>query len=307
MYEPQLPQYLRDLLEEMRRHLKPGRRGKLLPPTPEEDVEFWRMVDLFLDSVRREGLDVSMKRLAEMLDVGYQSLLNRYKMWEEAKKELGELASEPPALQVPGAESGGGEVTIIPPQPQRQPAQPQPPASPQPQAAPSPPLQGQPSEVIEIHPQVQLAMARAAIEVMKKRGEQITKEYAEELIKLGLHVFDRYAEWCYKHDFKNLKECVDHVFQNFDSMEQENEELKARLGELEERYEHLKRFAQRLLRKTLGQPDPERVIGVVGVYIDRIMGSCLDPDTAYAIAYRLLDLLDRLLNAYYQDGRIAAL
>ena len=99
-----------------------------------------------------------------------------------------------------------------------------PPQTPQPpqQQQASLQQQPQPQETIEIHPQVQLAMARAALDVMKKRGEQITKNVAEELIKLGLHVFDKYTEWCHKHGFKDLKACVDHVFENFDSMEQEN-------------------------------------------------------------------------------------
>ena len=285
MSGPPLPQYLRDLLEDLRRRLKPGRK-KPQPPEPEEDVEFWRMLDLFLESARREGINISMKTLADMLNVGYQALLNRYRMWNETKSQL-----ESMGLETPPPPGGGGDVTIIPPHVRQPPQQ--------------PPAEARPGETIEINPQVQLAMAKAALDVMKKRGEQITKDFAEELIKLGLHVFDRYAEWCHKHDFKNLKDCVDYVFKNFDSMEQENEELKTRLGELEEKYEHLKKFAQRLFAKTLGQPDPERVIGVVGAYIDEIMASCLDPDTAYAIAYRLLELLDRLLSAYVSE-RVAA-
>ena len=74
-----LPQYLKDLLEELKRRIKPGRK-KPQPPDPEEDVEFWRMLDLFLESARREGLNISMKSLADMLNVGYQALLNRYRM-----------------------------------------------------------------------------------------------------------------------------------------------------------------------------------------------------------------------------------
>ena len=287
MYE-QLPQYLRDLLEEMKRHLKPGRRGRMVPPSPDEDVEFWRMVDLFIESARKEGINISMKSLAEMLGVGYQSLVNRYRMWEEIKKSAGDQVQQPEPV-------GEGEATIIPPQ-APQPAAPQ----------PAQQQQGQAGEVIELHPTVQSAMIKAALNVMKKQGEKITSEVAEDLIKLGIHIYDNYADWCFKHDFKNLMECVDYIFNTFDKIEQENTELKVKLEQLEQKYEHLKRFAQRLFAKTIGRPDPERVVGVVGSYIDEIMESCLDPDTAYAIAYRLLELLDRLLNAFYTAEQKAA-
>lgn len=286
-----LPEELRELIDELKRRLVPGRGGDLTAPNPKDDPEFYRYLDLLIDTAKDQGIKLTQKDIADLLGVPYARLRQRITQWHKIKdmiegvgapetvkeaKEVGELQARMEEM-----ESG---IEIEPP------GMPEKPSTQKPKH-----VTAQVVEDITVSQDVAVAVAHAVKRVFRKLGESVAKEEAEKMITLGVHFYKEYSRWCYSHGFKDLKECIDHVMGTYDNLVEESVMLKNRVEELEREVAGLKAFAKILLRKTLEKGDPEFILASVQSMVDRILDSCIDPDKAMKLAEQLYRLAEQLI------------
>lgn len=214
------------LLEELK-NIVDNNGGKL--PNPKENPDFYAKLQAFIDFANEEGIKITLKEVAERLNVPYATLrtyLTKYRK-SETRDEL-------PEPSKPLEEPVDVEVTpTIPPAlmgVEEKPEKKTPAKSTKKENPKSP-----------VTLRTEMRIAESAKRHLGKKAEVLTKEEVEKLIGIGKHIRENYEKLCYNQGYDDVMTCIDDAFTSLFDITPEYEFLK-------ERYEVLKTITKELIK-----------------------------------------------------------
>jgi len=284
-----------DVLEELKGRLKP-RGERLVPPDPSEDVEFWKKLNAVIEAAQSSGIQLKMKDIADYLGVSYATLRNKYSKFKKLVEESPDLrfSIEDERRQIQQNVEFGKEVQklaegeelpspveiVRPQQLQRQQQQQQP--------------QQQPSEPLPpISRHVETRVLSTVIQHLRKKVEDIAKESAELVLRIGGYFLANYAKWCYERGFDDLKQCIDTLVETYDRLK----ELEAVKG----KFDFCQQALKKLVIEYVESKRPEYLLAQANRLLETlILVEDIAPDRIEEIIEKVGELVDLALEATKQ-------